>query len=44
VFRSHNIFYGSGSSDPYSGFTDPDADPTHLLALSIRTIFKAPHY
>jgi hypothetical protein len=29
VFRIRKIFYGSGSSDPYPDFTDPD--PTHLM-------------
>jgi hypothetical protein len=27
VFRSVICFYGSGSSDPYPDFTDPDTDP-----------------
>jgi hypothetical protein len=34
VFRIRDFWYGSGSLDPYTGFTDPDPDPDPALFVS----------
>ncbi len=40
-YESVRFFYGSGYSDPYSDFSDPDSDPypTDFLTIVKRTMF-----